>query len=190
MWRNGSSDPGTKAGLFKQAGLALALSIVAIAAAPLVMGPSYEQLQPRLGPLTLVIVEVLYALFIDFPLTALYVGLVTVCVGPRRNPARSGLGFVAIFFGLILACIALAPVNELLAYWALDDTFPQAVTEARDALGAPTLGLLVGSFVVFDALLCASGAVTAHVLVGRVVPVVSSETPEELRAPSSTEPTG
>lgn len=175
----------TTAGLFKQAALALALSVLAIAAAPLVMVPSYEQLQPRLGPLTLVVVEVLYALFIDFPLTALYVGLVTVWVGPRRNPARSGLGFVAIYFVLILACILLAPTSDLLAYWAMTDTFPQAVTEARTALGAPTLDLLAGSFVVFDALLCATGAVIAHVLVGHAAPVTSSATLEEPAVRSS-----
>lgn len=58
---------------FGMAVLVVALSVAAIAAAPLVMGPSYEVLQPRLGPMTLIVVEVLYALFIDFPLTALYV---------------------------------------------------------------------------------------------------------------------
>lgn len=38
-------------------------------------GPAYAQLQPRLGPFTLFIVEVLYALFIDSPIAALYVAL-------------------------------------------------------------------------------------------------------------------
>jgi len=41
-----------------KAALAASLSVVAIAAAPLVMGPSYEVLQPRLGPMTLIVVEV------------------------------------------------------------------------------------------------------------------------------------
>jgi hypothetical protein len=70
----------------------VALSVVAIAAAPLVMGPTYAVLQPRTGPMTVVLVEVLYALFIDFPLTALYVGVLTLWQGPRREPARSALG--------------------------------------------------------------------------------------------------
>lgn len=150
-----------------KAGLAALLSVVAIAAAPLVMGPSYEVLQPRLGPMTLIVVEVLYALFIDFPLTALYVGVLTVWLGPRRNPARSALAFVITFFALIGACIALAPVSDLLAYWALADTFPAAVAEAVQGLGSGTVALLLGGFVAFDLLLCASGGVVAALLVGR-----------------------
>jgi hypothetical protein len=146
--------------------LAVVLSIAAIAAAPLVMGPSYAVLQPRLGPLTLIVVEVLYALFIDFPLTVAYVAAVSLWFGPRRNPARSALGFVAVFFALILACIVLAPTSDLLSYWALADTFPVAGRELVDGLGLPTAGLLVGAFVVFDLLLCATGGVTADVLVG------------------------
>jgi len=99
-----------------KAGLAVALSVVAIAAAPLVMGPTYAVLQPRTGPMTVVLVEVLYALFIDFPLTALYVGVLTLWQGPRREPARSALAFAGTFFALILLCIALAPLSDLLAY--------------------------------------------------------------------------
>ncbi len=143
----------------------LALSTVAIAAAPWVMGPSYLALQPRLGPLTLIVVEVLYALFIDFPLAGLYVAVVTIWLGPRRNPARSALGFVAVFFALILGCIALAPASPLLAYWALADTFPAAVAAAVGGLGGPTVALLGGGFVVFDLLLCATAGVTADALV-------------------------
>jgi len=42
-----------------RAGLAVAISVLAIAAAPLVMGPTYRVLQPRTGPMTAVLVEVL-----------------------------------------------------------------------------------------------------------------------------------
>lgn len=87
--------------------------------------------------------------------------------GPRRNPARSALVFVLTFFALIGLCIALAPASDLLAYWALADTFPAAVAEAVGGLGAGTVGLLLGGFVVFDLLLCASGGVVAAMLVGR-----------------------
>ncbi|MDQ7993101.1 MAG: hypothetical protein AAGC63_08120 [Propionicimonas sp.] len=146
--------------------LAVALSIAAIAAAPLVMGPSYAALQPRLGAFTLIVVEVVYALFIDFPLTAAYVAVVSLWFGRRRNPARSAVGFVAVFFGLILLCIVLAPTSDLLAYWALADTFPTAGAELVSGLGLPTAAMLVGAFVVFDVLLCATGGVTADVLAG------------------------
>lgn len=145
--------------------LAVVLAVAAIAAAPAVMGPSYEVLQPRLGPLTLIVVEVLYALFIDFPLATAYVAIVTVWQGPRRSPARSALGFTLLFFALIGACIALAPTSELLATWALADTFPVAIAEAVDGLGAPTVGLLLGGFLAFDLALCATGGVTADALV-------------------------
>jgi len=154
--------------------LAVALSVAAIAAAPLVMGPSYAVLQPRLGPLTVIVVEVLYALFIDFPLAAAYVAIITIWQGPRRNPARSALGFVTLYFGLILVCIALAPTSDLLAYWALADTFPSAMAEAVTGLGASTVGLLVVSFVVFDLLLCSAAGVVADALLGRHVRVPSA----------------
>ena len=150
-----------------KAGLAVALSVVAIAAAPLVMGPTYAVLQPRTGPMTVVLVEVLYALFIDFPLTALYVGVLTLWQGPRREPARSALAFAGTFFALILLCIALAPLNGLLAYWALADTFPVAVAELRSALGLPSTALLAVGFLAFDLLLCAAGGIVADAIVGR-----------------------
>jgi hypothetical protein len=160
MWRT----PLTGAS-WKRVVLAVSLSIVAIAAAPVVMGPAYAQLQPRLGPFTLFLVEVLYALFIDFPLAALYVALATLWAGPPRNAARSALGFAATFFALILLVIAAAPLNDLLAYWALADTFPAAVAAAQQALGPVTYGVLIVQFLVFDLTLCAAGGLVGFALV-------------------------
>lgn len=148
-----------------KAGLAVALSLVAIAAAPLVMGPTYTELQPRTGALTVVLVEVLYALFIDFPLTALYVGVLTLWQGPRRHPARTALAFAGTFFTLILLCIALSPLNDVLAYWALADTFPSAVSALRSALGTGSTALLAVGFLAFDLLLCAAGGIVADAVV-------------------------
>ncbi len=129
------------------------------------MGPAYAQLQPRLGPFTLFLVEVLYALFIDFPLAALYVALATLWAGPPRNAARSALGFAATFFALILLVIAAAPLNDLLAYWALADTFPAAVAAAQRALGPVTYGVLIVQLLVFDLTLCAAGGLVGFALV-------------------------
>jgi hypothetical protein len=144
--------------------LMVTLSALAIMAAPLVMNPAYEQLQARTGPMTVVLVEVLYALFIDFPLATLYVALHTRWVGPPRNPARAALAFVATFFAMIFTCIALAPLSPVLSYWALADTFPDAVGAARHALGDGTAALLLIQFVVFDCLLCAAGGIVGAVL--------------------------
>lgn len=144
--------------------LMIMLSTLAIMAAPLVMNPAYEQLQPRTGAMTVVLVEVLYALFIDFPLATLYVALRTRWVGPPRNAARSALAFVATFFAMIFACIALAPLSSVLSYWALADTFPDAVDAARNALGDGTAALLLVQFVVFDCVLCAAGGMVGAVL--------------------------
>jgi hypothetical protein len=157
--------------------LAVILSFVAIAAAPVVMGPAYAQLQPRLGPFTIFIVEVLYALFIDFPLAALYVALATLWAGPMRNPARSALAFTATFFTLILLVIAAAPLNDVLAYWALADTFPAAVAAAQQALGPVTYGVLIVQFVVFDLTLCAAGGLVGFALTGQPLSVAPSTTP-------------
>jgi hypothetical protein len=166
---------------WKRIALVATLSFVAIAAAPVVMGPAYEQLQPRLGPFTIFLVEVIYALFIDFPLAALYVALSTLWAGPPRNPARSALAFTATFFALILLVIAAAPVNDVLAYWALADTFPAAVAAAQQALGPITYGVLIFQFLVFDLTLCAAGGLVGFALTGRspaAAPSTSHETPQ------------
>ncbi len=147
--------------------LIVTLSALAIMAAPLVMNPAYEQLQARTGAMTVVLVEVLYALFIDFPLATLYVALRTRWVGPPRNAARSALAFVATFFAMIFTCIALAPLSPVLSYWALADTFPDAVEAARHALGDGTMALLLIQFVVFDCLLCAAGGIVGAALASR-----------------------
>lgn len=162
MWRSHLTAANSKRII-----LAVTLSFVAIAAAPVVMGPAYAQLQPRLGPFTLFLVEVLYALFIDFPLAALYVALATLWVGPPRNPARSALAFAATFFALILLVIVAAPLNGLLAYWALADTFPAAVAAAQQALGPFTYGVLIVQFLVFDLTLCAAGGLVGFALTGK-----------------------
>jgi|GEM_PF-3959967 hypothetical protein len=150
----------------KRAALAFTLSLLAIAAAPVVMGPAYRQLQPTLGAMTLYLVEVLYALFIDFPLTAVYVALSSLWAGPPRNPARSALGFVATFFSLILITIAAADLHPVLSYWALADTFPTAVAQAQADLGAPTAAVMLVLFVGFDLVLCAAGGLVGHAITG------------------------
>lgn len=162
MWRTRLS-----AATGKRIVLAVTLSLCAIAAAPVVMGPAYAQLQPRLGAFTLFLVEVLYALFIDFPLAALYVALSTLWAGPPRNAARSALAFAATFFALILLVIAAAPLNGVLAYWALADTFPAAVAAAQEAFGPVTYAVLILQFVVFDLTLCAAGGLVGFALTGR-----------------------
>lgn len=145
--------------------LAIGLSVVAIAAAPAVMEPAYLELQPRLGAMTLFLVEVIYALFIDLPLTTLFVALCALFAGPVANPARLALTFLGTFFALILATIGLAPSSELLSHWALADTFPFAIAQARSALGDATAALMIGLFVAFDAALCAAGGIVGHQLV-------------------------
>lgn len=156
----------------KQAVLVVGLSLVAIAAAPLVMGPTYVALQPKLGAMTLFAVEVLYALFIDFPLATLYVAVLSLWVGRPSNPVRAALVFVVTFFAMILLVIAAAPLSELLAYWALADTFPQAMLAARQGLGEATTMLLLVQFVMFDLILCAAGGMVGAQLVERGAPAL------------------
>jgi hypothetical protein len=179
MWRTRLS-----AATAKRIVLAVTMSLVAIAAAPVVMGPAYAQLQPRLGPFTLFLVEVLYALFIDFPLAALYVAFATLWAGSPRNAARSALAFAATFFALILLVIAAAPLNGVLAYWALADTFPAAVAAAQQALGSVTYAVLIFQFVVFDLTLCAAGGLVGFALTGRTLRGATLTSPESTQAVS------
>lgn len=164
MWRRTVSR--ITAAHLKRTALALTLSLLAIAAAPVVMGPAYHQLQPSLEAMTLYLVEVLYALFIDFPLATAYVALSTLWAGPPRNAARSALAFVATFFSLILITIAAADLHPLLSYWALADTFPIAVAQAQAELGTSTAGVMVVLFVGFDLILCAAGGLVGLAITG------------------------
>lgn len=74
--------------------------------------------------------------------------------------------------------IAVAPLNEVLAYWALADTFPAAVAAAQQALGPVTYGLLIAQFLVFDLALCAAGGLVGFAITGRQpAPVRSTRVP-------------
>ena len=99
---------------------------------PLVMTPAYVALQPQLGPMTLIAVEMLFALLIDFPLATLTAAVVTR-VGRALSPWIASL--------------------------ALSDVFPQAVAAASAQFGPVTFGLMGFMFVAFDYCLCLLGGI-------------------------------
>ena len=128
---------------------------------PLVMTPAYVALQPQLGPMTLIAVEMLFALLIDFPLATLTAAVVTR-VGRAQDAAEgalAGVSFLTAFMVLIVACIAGSGLSPWIASLALSDVFPQAVAAASAQFGPVTFGLMGFMFVAFDYCLCLLGGI-------------------------------
>lgn len=131
---------------------------------PLIMTPAYRELQPTLGGMTVVAVEMLFAFLIDFPLAAIASAIIcrlTRAADPSDG-ALAGTLFLAVFVALILACLGLGQVSALVGILALNEVFPIAMASAGQALGNTTLGALMLAFLVFDFVLCALGGIAGY----------------------------
>jgi hypothetical protein len=132
---------------------------------PAVMTPAYRITQPALGGMTLLALEMVFALIIDFPLAmvaAAIVSRMTRATDPADG-ALAGVFFLLVFGLLIVVCIPLQGVAGVFASLALADVLPLAMSSAAERLGAGTLGLMVVLFALFDVVLCtAAGIVGFH----------------------------
>jgi hypothetical protein len=137
------------------------LGLAGLPLGPLIMAPAYQVLQPAMGPMTLIAVEMLFALLIDFPLATLASAVITRSGRARnaREGALAGVSFLTVFMVLILACIVGSGLGPWIASLALSDVFPQAVASASKAFGPVTFGLMGLMFVAFDYCLCLLGGV-------------------------------
>jgi hypothetical protein len=145
-------------------GVALAVGIPGLFLGPAVMEPAYVILQPALGGMTLLAVEMLFALIIDFPLAALS-SAVTCRIIRSDDPADGALAgalFLLVFLVLILTCIGLAFTGDMVASLALNDVFPPAMASATDALGSGTVALLMALLLGFDLTLCGAGGIVGY----------------------------
>ena len=109
------------------------LTLIGLPLGPLTMRPIYQQTSPALGGATLLVVEVLFALLIDFPLAT--TASVLVC-GRRRSTKptdgiRAALLALAVFFGAILVCLPIGNAVPGVGQLALQDVFPPAVSRAQ-----------------------------------------------------------
>jgi hypothetical protein len=131
---------------------------------PLIMDPSYRLMQPTFHGTTLLWVELLFALLIDFPHTM--AATAVICALTRcRNPGdavRAGLIFLAIFFSSILLCIAIGDRVPGIGMLALTDVFPPAFSAARQAFGTVALAAITALYLVFDVTLGTLGALAGH----------------------------
>lgn len=132
---------------------------------PAIMAPAYRVLQPALGGMTLLVLEMVFALIIDFPLAAL--ASLGICRATRADDpadgALAGAFFLLVFGVLIVACTPLRGVAGVFASLALSDVFPRAVSTATDQLGVLTVCLMVILFGLFDLVLCTvAGIVGFH----------------------------
>jgi hypothetical protein len=140
------------------------LTLIGLPLGPLTMRPIYQQTSPALGGATLLVVEVLFALLIDFPLAT--TASVLVC-GRRRSTKptdgiRAALLALAVFFGAILVCLPIGNAVPGVGQLALQDVFPPAVSRAQATFGTPTLGILAVLFLAFDLTLGALGGLAGY----------------------------
>jgi len=144
---------------------ALAISIPGLFLGPAVMEPAYRVLQPVFGPLTLLIVEMLFALIIDFPLATLT--SVAVCRSIRADDpadgALAGMFSLFVFGVLIMVCVAVSSVaGPLIASLALASVIPPATSAALEGLGGVVVAVLLVLFAAFDFTLCALGGIAGY----------------------------
>jgi hypothetical protein len=144
--------------------VALAIGIPGLFLGPALMTPAYRELQSSMGGMTIVIVEVLFAFLIDFPLATL--ASVLICGLIRADDPADGalaaLFSIAVYFVLILACIALGDASALSGRLALIEVLPDAVAGAKEALGTATVTLFIAVFLAFDFTLCALGGIAGY----------------------------
>jgi len=146
-------------------GLTLAVAVPGLFLGPAIMEPAYVILQPQLGGMTLLAVEILFALIIDFPLAT--ISSVIICRSIRSDDpadgALAGAFFLLVFGVLIVACIALSPVGgPLIESLALSEVISPATATAVEALGGTVVALLVVLFAIFDLALCSTGGIVGY----------------------------
>lgn len=123
---------------------------------PGIMTPTYRITQPVLGGANLLVLEIVFALIIDFPL-AMLTSLLICRVSRAQDPADgalAGVFFLVVFGALIVACSALRGLSPIIDSLDLSEAFPLAMSTAREQLGPLTLGLMMALFGLFDLVLC------------------------------------
>lgn len=140
------------------------VSAVGLLLGPLIMEPSYRLMQPTFSGTTVLWVELLFALLIDFPHTV--VATAVICALTRcqksSDAIKAGLIFLGIFFSSILLCIAIGDRIPGIGTLALTDVFPPAFSAAREAFGTAALATIMALYLIFDVTLCALGALAGY----------------------------
>jgi hypothetical protein len=144
---------------------ALVIAVPGLFLGPALMLPAYRILQPVLGALTLLVVEMLFAFVIDLPLAA--IASTAICRITRANDpadgALAGVFFLLVFGVLIVACVAASSFGgSFIASLALLEVFPPAAASALRGLGGPVLGVSGLLFCVFDFTLCGAGGIVGY----------------------------
>lgn len=161
--------------------VALGIAVPGLFLGPALMLPAYRILQPAFGGLTLLVVEMLFALIIDFPLATVASAVICRLIRAQdpADGALAGMFFLVVFGLLIVACIAASSFGgPLIASLALSDVFPPAAASALRSFGGTVLSISGGLFGVFDFALCGLGGIIGyhvsrlfrHVKMGELTP--------------------
>lgn len=134
----------------------LAIAVPGLFLGPAIMTPAYRIVQPVLSGMTLLGLEIIFALIIDFPLAFLTSAVICRVTRTREvaDGALAGAMFLLVFGVLIVASGPLKELGGVFYSLALEEAFPLAMTTAREQLGAGTLGIMMALYGVFDFGLC------------------------------------
>jgi hypothetical protein len=156
---------------------ALIPSVFGLFLAETVMAVQFNALQPILGGMTFLTVEVLGAWLVDFPLSVVAGCIITKKMGASeaKYGALAGAVFLTIFL-ILVACIGggLHQFATSFDVFGLGDAVLLAAQTARQQLGFH-LGVIMFMFMVSDYFLCMLGGILGFHLVRLIYP---SETQE------------
>jgi hypothetical protein len=156
---------------------ALIPSALGLFLAEIVMAVQFNALQPILGGMTFLTVELLGAWLVDFPLSVIAGIIITRKIGAcdARYGALAGAVFLTTFL-ILVACIGggLHQFTSFFDVFGLGDAVLLAVQTARQQLGFH-LGVIVFMFMVSDYFLCMLGGILGFHLTRLIHPTVTQE---------------
>ena len=151
---------------------ALIPSVFGLFLAETVMAVQFNVLQPILGSMTFLTVEIIGALLVDFPLSVVAGCIITKKIGASeaKYGALAGAVFLTIFL-MLVACIGgvlhqFAPFFDV---FGLGDAVLLAAQTAREQLGFH-LVVIMFMFMVSDYFLCMLGGILGFHLVRLIYP--------------------
>ena len=151
--------------------------IIGLFLAETVMAVQFNALQPILGGMTLLTVELFGAWLVDFPLSVVAGFIITRKIGASeaRVGALAGAFFLTTFL-ILVACIGggLHQLTTFFDVYGLGNAVLLAVQTARQQLGFH-LGVIMFMFMVSDYFLCMLGGMLGFHLVRLIHPSETGE---------------
>lgn len=131
-----------------------------------VISVMFHALQPILAGMTLITVETLGAIFVDFPLSVVAGVIIAKKIGTTESKygVLTGAMFLTVFIVIVLCMGLLHNITTFFDVFSLGDAVIFAVQTAWQEFGFH-LGVMMFMFLVFDYLLCMLGGILGFKIV-------------------------